>query len=454
MTEHSPSRDDLLALASRLVDEARARGATDAEVFAEHAQQTSIHIEQSDIKGASIDEHRAVGVRVLIGDREGFAYANRSDDEGLTEAIDDALAIARAANGDPANGFVEPAPVRAPEGLFDAELLTLAPDACVDHAAAMLARAKEIDARVSADGSFSVTVMRQAVCSSRGVTASGEEAIATYGLHGMAVDGDEVGSFDHIYEGRRRLNEIKPIALAERFARQVLSLLKPVEGTSYKGKVVFSADAFEEIFLDGILSAVDGDAVHKGRSRFQGKLGESVAAKGFTLVDDGTLAGAFGSGVHDREGLPHQKTVIIDDGVLKSFLYDGKSARRASARSTGHATGSARATPHIGTTNILVAAGRDDEASLLRSVGDGLFVGRFAGNVDGVSGDFSGVAKGSFRIEGGTRTRPVKETLIAGNVFDLLPRIVGIGSVQHENMATRAPWIMVDDVDVTAGAGD
>jgi predicted Zn-dependent protease len=193
MRDQVPSRDDLLALAARLVDEARTRGATDAEVFAEYAQQTAIHIEQSDIKGASIDEHRAVGVRVLVGDREGFAYANRNDDEGLREAIDDALAIARASNGDAANGFVEPEPIRAPDGLFDEELLSLAPDACVEHAAAMLARAKEIDARVSADGSFAVSVMRQAVCSSRGVAASGEEAIATYGLHGMAVDGEEVG---------------------------------------------------------------------------------------------------------------------------------------------------------------------------------------------------------------------------------------------------------------------
>ena len=107
MRDQVPSRDDLLALAARLVDEARTRGATDAEVFAEYAQQTAIHIEQSDIKGASIDEHRAVGVRVLVGDREGFAYANRNDDEGLREAIDDALAIARASNGDAANGFVE-----------------------------------------------------------------------------------------------------------------------------------------------------------------------------------------------------------------------------------------------------------------------------------------------------------------------------------------------------------
>jgi len=456
MTRSDESRtgDDLRALAGRLVDDARTRGATDVEVFAEHATQTAISIEQNDIKGASIDEHRAVGVRVLIGDREGFAYTNRDDDRSLAAAIDDALAIARASDGDSAHGLVEARPGRTLEGLVDPALLTLGADACVERAAAMLARAREVDGRVSVEGSFSVTVARTAVCSSRGVSASGKEAVATYGLHGMALDGEEVGSFDHVYEGRRRLVDVDPLALGARFAERAVALLRPVDGRSYKGKVVFSPEAFEEIFLDGVLSSVDGDNVHKGRSRFVGRLGEPIASKGFTLVDDGTIPLAFGSGAHDREGLPHERTVIVDDGVLRAFLYDGKSARRAGARATGHASGSARATPHIGTTNVLVSAGADEEEALLAAVGDGLFVGRFAGNVDAVSGDFSGVAKASFLIEGGKRTRPVKETLIAGNVFDLLKRIEGMGRVQHVNLSTFAPWVLVDGVDVTAGVGD
>lgn len=436
--------DDVLARAAKA-------GASAAEAYAEYVKQTSASVEQNELKGASSAEHAAVGLRVLVGDRLGFAYVNRFDDDALDEAIADALAIAKASPGDPANGLVTPLPGKVVKGLWDDALATLPPSEVVKRTAALFDEARKVDARVSVDNaSFAATLAHSAVVSTAGVRAAASETAASWALFGMAVDGDEVGSFDAYSAGARRLKDARTAAGARRFGETVLSLLGPRAGKSYQGQVVFSADAFCEIFLDTLFEAIDGDVVHKGKSRLKGKLGQRVASPGFLVVDDGSKHGGLASGAFDREGLPHRRTVVLGDGVLHAFLYDGKAARRAKTRPTGHALGSARNLPSIGTTNVEVGAGSATDDELLRELDDGLWVGRFSGNVDAVSGDFSGVAKGSFLVENGKRTAPVKETLIAGNVFDCLTRVIACGKERHQVMATSCPWVLVDGIDVTA----
>lgn len=445
--------DRLQALCDDVVARATKRGATAAEVFAEHVRDTSVSLEQNDIKGGEVDEHDGVGIRLFVGDRVGFAYVNRVDDAALDEAIDDALAIAKSTPGDEANGLLEPRAIVPVDGLWDDAIATLPPDEAVRLANEMLKGALEVDPRVRIDsGSFSSSVGHVAIATSTGVRASASETAGVYGLFGMAVDGDEVGSFDHVYEGHRDLASLTPRALGERFGQKVIELLSPVRGRTYKGKVLFSPEAFEEIFVSALMNATDGDEVHKGRSRLKDKLGKGVASSGFTLIDDGTLAGRLASSPFDREGMPHQRLALVEGGVLRAFRYDGKGARRAGTSSTGHASGDARSLPGIGSTNLSVAPGDASESELLKAVGAGLFVGRFSGNVDSVSGDFSGVAKGSFLVSGGERGRPVQETLIAGNAFDLLEKIVALGSTLHRVVTYEGPWVLVDGVDVTAGA--
>lgn len=442
----------LLELCDDVIARARRAGASSCEAFAEYVKQTSASVEQNELKGASSAEHEAVGIRLFVGDRMGFAYVNRFDDESLDEAIADAVAIAKASPGDPANGLLEPMPGKVVKGLWDDAIANLPPDEVVKRTAALLEQSRGIDTRVSVDNaSFAATLGHSAVVSTAGVRAAASETAASWGLFGMAVDGDEVGSFDAYSDGARQLKDARTAEGARRFGETVLSLLHPHEGKSYKGKVLFSHDAFCEIFLDTLFEAIDGDAVHKGKSRLKGKLGERVASPGFLVVDDGARHGGLASGAFDREGMPHRRTVVMGDGVLHSYLYDGKAARRAKARPTGHALGSARNLPSIGTTNVEVGGGTATDEELLRELGSGLWVGRFSGNVDAVSGDFSGVAKGSFLVEKGKRTAPVKETLIAGNVFDALQHIVACGAERHRVMATLCPWVLVDGVDVTAG---
>lgn len=443
----------LLELCERLIERAKQKGATDAEAYAEYGKSATVSLEQNDVKGGQVDEHQAMGLRVFVGDKMGFAYVNRFDDASLDEALDDALTIARTSPGDPANGLVDPTAIGPVPGLWDEAVLGFSPDDVVRFGAGMLAAARGVDKRVSIDtGSFTVSYGHDAIATTKGVRASSGGTGAVYGLFGMAVDGEEVGSFDHVYQGSVRLADVDADALGREFGEKVVHLLHPRESRPYRGAVLFSSEAFEEIFVGTLLDACDGDNVFKGKSRLKEKLGEKVAAPGLSLVDDGTLPGGLRSSPFDREGLPHRRTPIVEGGVLKAFLYDGKAARRAGTRPTGHAGGSARSLPGISTTNLTVLPGDVSEEELLKRLGSGLFVGRFSGTNDAVSGDFSGVAKGSFWVEGGERKHAVKETLIAGNAITLLESIVGLGSKLHRDFAYEGPWVLIDGVDVTSGA--
>ncbi len=440
--------DDTCAKALQLALDGGAEG---AEVCADYADEVSSSIEQNELSAVSAAEHYAFGITVLREGRVGFSYVNRFDDASLRAAVDDALAIAAASGADEANGFVSPEPLTEVDGLHDPAFLALGPDDAAEAAAEMLATAKGVDRRVSVDGAYGVTATASAVHNSLGVKTSGIESYGSFGLYGMAVTDDEVGAFDHEYRGIREAKgfALEEVALA--FAEKVLAHLGPKAAQSYKGKVVFSSDAFEGIFLSAIYDAIDGDRVLKGKSKWGDKIGAQVASPLISIVDDGTKKGGIGSSHFDREGLPHRRFSVLDQGVLGGFMYDGKTARRAGQKSTGHASGSARGTPGIGGTNIDVLPGTTSEKELLDMVGDGLFVGRLAGNVDGTSGDFSGVAKNSFWVSGGKRQHPVKETLIAGNAFALLDKVVAVGDTLHGDFATKSPWVVIDGVDVTAG---
>jgi PmbA protein len=452
----------LLDLCADVVERATKRGASGCEAYAEHVVQVGANVEQNALKGCARQEHEAIGIRVLLrgdghardgGERVGFAYVNETSARSLDAAIDDALAIARASPGDPANGLVAPLPLKHVAGLWDDAVAALGPDDVVRQATEMLEIARGVDGRVSVDnGSFDATAACAAVVSSAGVRAAASETAASWSLFGMAIDGDEVGSFDHLGAASRRVDGIDTASLARTYAERVIAVLHPRDGASYRGRVLFSPDAFEEIFLEAVLDAIDGDAVHKGKSRLKDKLGERVGASGLLIVDDGTLSGAIGSSSFDREGLPHRRTVIVGDGVLHTFLYDGKSAKRAGRRPTGHAQGSARSLPGVGTTNVTVGPGDLDHRTLLRELGTGILVGRFSGNVDAVSGDFSGVVKNSFWVERGEIAYPIKETLVAGNAFDALHRVLARGRELHRNMTTLCPYVLVDGLDVTAAA--
>jgi PmbA protein len=182
-------------------------------------------------------------------------------------------------------------------------------------------------------------------------------------------------------------------------------------------------------FLGVLGSALTGEAVQKGRSLFAGKLETEVAAPSLTLIDDGRHPGAPGSAPWDAEGTPTQRTPVIADGLLRSFLYDVTSARREGRASTGNAARAGfKSGPGPSPSNMHLKGTGESRDELLRSAGSAFLVSDFHGvhsGANAVSGDFSVGATGHL-LENGAIGQPVKEVTIAAPMLDILKSITAV----------------------------
>jgi PmbA protein len=302
-------------------------------------------------------------------------------------------------------------------------------------------------------GSVSLTSSISALASTTGIELSERETLAQGYAFGMAVEGEDVASFDYDGDAVREIARLDASmrSAADRFVEKCLSGLGAGKGRSFKGTIVLSPEAVGEFLLPNLISAISADAVRKGRSRMAGRVGTRIASSELTLIDDGTLAGGVASSSFDREGVPVRRWTLVDRGVLTTYLYNQYEARAAGVASTGHAVGSAASLPAIGPSRLEVLAGSVPMASLTEGAGPVVWVGRFSGSSNSVTGEFSGVVKNGFLIENGER-RPVRETLIAGNLFDALEHIDAISSERRSIGGTRLlPAVRLAGVSVTAG---
>ncbi|MFZ3212187.1 MAG: metallopeptidase TldD-related protein, partial [Terriglobales bacterium] len=200
--------------------------------------------------------------------------------------------------------------------------------------------------------------------------------------------------------------------------------------------------------LDTISQAVNGDAIYRGASFLAGKLGEKIAGEDVTVIDDGIMPGGFGTSPFDDEGVPTQRTVVIERGVLKSYLLNTYTARKLSLKTTGNAARGLAGTPGISSGNFFLQPGTRSPHKILADVRQGLYVTEFLGfGVNLVTGDYSRGASGLW-IENGEPAYPVEEITVAGSLRDMLNNISEIGTDLEFRGSTAAPTLRVDGMTV------
>jgi len=449
--------DRLLSACEALVGLALRAGAHEAEAFATRAEKSSASFEKGDLKLAHVDEGSSIGLRVFRDARLGFSATNQFDLESLEQVARNAVALATASPADPANRLPDVQRLEMLAPLVHPGLARLGIEEAVDYGHALVTRAQKHDARISVDGAnSSVSRVAQAIHTSRGVRATESDAMVSLSISGMAIQGTDVGGFHYASDAVRDPARIEAslAALVDDFAGTAVGNLGAESARgSYQGLVLFSPDALLDLFVAPVLGAASAIAVQRGRSALGKRLGERIGAPGFSIHDRPHDVDLAGAGSFDREGQPTRDFALLEDGWLRGWLYNGYAAAVENRLSTGHARGGARSVPSLGTHAIHVAAGSGGtREAILATLGKGLLVQRFSGSVDPASGDFSGVAKSSRWVEGGRVVAPVRETLLSGNAYQLLARIVSLGSrAERVDGGARAPWALVDGVNVTAG---
>jgi len=200
--------------------------------------------------------------------------------------------------------------------------------------------------------------------------------------------------------------------------------------------------------LEHIFEGVNGDSVYRGASFLAGKLGQKIASENVNVIDDGTMPGGFGTAPFDGEGIPTRRTVVIENGVLKSYVLNTYTARKLGLQTTANASRGLAGTPGIGPGNYFLQPGTKTQQQIIGEIKEGLYVTEFLGHgANLVTGDYSRGASGLW-ISGGELAFPVEEITVAGNLKEMFLNISEIANDLEFRGAVASPTIRIDGLTV------
>lgn len=422
-----------------------------AEAYFGREEELSIEVRNGEVENLKIARDEGLGIRVIHGGRLGFAYTSDLSREAVRDALDAALANARAASEDPCYVLPEPAAAYPHLELDDPRLQEVTLEEKIEMARQMENSGRSFDPRVRLTEQVSYEEVRYetAIANSRGVLVSSRGAYCGgYVAFVAGEDGDQQTGFALNF--KRRIAELNPAALGREAADKAVRMLGARRKPTKRLPVVLDPYVVAS-FLGMLASALTAEAVQKGRSLFAGKMGEKVAAEGVTVVDDGALRDGLLSAPCDGEGVPTRRTVLLDGGVLRGFLHNSYTAAKDGVSSTGNAVrGSFQSPPQLGSTNFYLAPGHCSPVQIIREMDEGFYLTEVMGmhTANPISGDFSLGAAGIW-IEHGELTTPVRGMVIAGNILELLSRIDAVGSDLRFFGGKGAPTIRVSGLTVS-----
>ena len=440
---------EIEALAELAMDHAKAKGADGVKVSTSISFEKRLVVENREFTLANSLESRRIGLVVHKDSKKGSATINVIDEASVKKAVEDALSLASFSVADEYLSLASAGEgAKAPDlpFLYDEELAGLDLPVLQGHLAEVLGLLTR-DERVALDrAESSVSVSWHGFSNSNGVKQCDRQTMADWFFFGMARSGEEVTGFDYdgsfSYDAKSLLE--KALADANKFTQKVVSQLRPKPCPSYKGPVLFSPRAVQELLVGPILYHSSGRQVMDGRSRFAEKIGEQVVDSNVTLRDQPHSQAFSGATSYDGDGVATSNQTVVEAGRLSRLLLDCYSAKRLGKRSNGMAGG-----PFA----LSLDPGKDTMGDLLDRTKHLLVVDRFSGNSDPNKGDFSGVAKGSRLYRGPTSSEPVTETMIAGNVLDLLQNVIGLGKdVENVGGGFAAPYVLLDGVSVSSNS--
>jgi PmbA protein len=421
---------DLLATARRIAS--AAGEGEQVEAYVSWGLDTHVRAYDGGIESLSSAETTGVGVRVVVGNRQGFAYVGSLDGDGPEQALVEARDNASFASEDEHVGLADPDGIDPVElDLWRDELVSAPVASKIELALDLEKRASSADARIRAvrDADYVDAATEFAIASSTGIEAGGRRTRCYVSTSVIADDGrgDQSG---YGYAIGRAPSELDLDEAADKAVLRATRLLGATKPSSRSLTVVL--DPHVTATLLGVLaSTLSGEEVAKGRSLFAGRIGEDVAGADIHLVDDPTDQAAFGASRVDSEGLACRRNVLVENGRLIGYLYDTYAGRLSGVPSTASAVRAGfKSTPGVGARALALRPGPHDQEAILRLVGDGLYVQGVSGvhsGVNRVSGDFSVGAKGLI-IRDGTFAEPVREITVASTLQRMLQHIALIGS--------------------------
>jgi len=415
------------------LSEALSAGGEYADLYFEYLATTSIGIDEGIVKSATEGVSLGVGVRVIAGERTGYAYSDDLSPEKIRKAARVAAHIARGPASIVKTGFEETRQHNLYPMLSAPHETGLAERVQLVKRADLAARA--YDTRVfQVQATYADSLRNVLVATSEGRLSFDRQPMARMSVSALARQGE--GAPQHGYSGgggRVTLEffekEKTPEHFAREAARQAIVQLDAVDAPAGETTVVLGPGWPGILLHEAVGHGLEADFNRKGVSAFSGRIGQQVASPLCTVIDDGTIGSRRGSLNVDDEGMPTQKNVLIENGVLRGYLQDKLSSRLTNNASTG--SGRRESYQHIPMprmTNTYMLAGESDPEEIIKSVQKGLYCATFGGGqVDITSGNFVFSATESYLIENGKITTPVRGASLIGNGPEALKYVSMVG---------------------------
>jgi len=444
---------DLKELAQDIVGRAMRGGATAAECVIREGDEFSTLVRLGQVETLKESGAKAIGVRVFQGKRAANTYSSDFSREGLDRMLKSALDLAKITSEDPFGGIPEPSQLGSLSGdldLYSADVYSLPGEERINYARRAEKAAIDFDPRIknSDGGSFDAATGHKVLANSHGFIGEYQRSYCSLAAVPIAQGENGAMQRDYWFSVARSLSRLEsPEHVGRVAAERTLRRLGARKVKTAHVPVIFDPLIATSI-LDHIFEGVNGDSVYRGASFLAGKLGEKVAGDRVTVIDDGTLPGGFGTSPFDGEGIPTRRTVVIENGVLKSYLLNSYTAKKLGLATTGNAARGLAGTPGIGPGNYFLQPGTKTPQEIISEIKEGLYVTEFLGHgVNLVTGDYSRGASGLW-ISGGQLAYPVEEITVAGNLKEIFLNIAEIGSDLEFRGSMACPTIRVEGLTV------
>ena len=442
----------LLELAQDVVKRAQASGASDAECTIAEGDEFSANVRMREIENLKEAGSRGAGLRILIGRKTGASYTSDLSPDGIALLVRSAIELADITTEDPHAGLPDPGEfgsVPGDLGLYSADVESLATELKIDTAKRAEEAALSADPRItnSEGASFDTHLGRHIFANSRGFSGEYRSSYCSLSTVPVARDGDSMER-DYWFTMARGFAGLEsPEEVGRTAARRALQRLNPVKVDTQKVPVVFEPRTARTL-LDNLFDAVHGMSIYRHESFLAGKLGEKVACDALTVVDDSTIPGLFGTSPFDDEGVPSRRTVVIERGVLKSYLLNTYAARKLGMKTTGSASRGLTGNAGIGHGNFFIEKGVQSPERIIAAISDGFYVTELMGfGVNIVTGDYSRGAAGLW-IRNGELAFAVSEVTIAGNLQEMFLGLEMIGSDLEFRGSVAAPTLKIGEMTV------
>jgi PmbA protein len=436
-------------LAQDIVRRAMAGGASAAECVIREGDEFSTLVRLGQVETLKEAGSRAVGVRVFRGKRSASTYSSDFSRAGLDRMLSSALELAKITSEDPFSGIPEPAELGSLSGdldLYSADVYSLPGEERINYARRAESAALAVDPRIknSDGGSFDAATGHKILANSHGFVGEFRRSYCSVSAVPIAQTDEGSMQRDYWYSVARSIGRLEsPEHVGKVAAQRTLRRLGARKVKTAHVPIIFDPLVATSI-LGHIFEGINGDSVYRGASFLAGKLGQKVAADQVTVIDDGTMVGGFGSSPFDGEGVPTRRTVVIENGVLKSYLMNTYTARKLGLQTTANASRGLAGTPGIGAGNYFLQAGTKTPQQLISGVAEGLYVTEFLGHgANLVTGDYSRGASGLW-ISGGELAYPVEEITVAGNLKEMFFNVSEIANDLEFRGSMASPTIRID----------